>query len=41
MPLTRKVIADSMEGLPEQDVEAFRRVLQHMHEHLTNGRRNG
>ncbi len=41
MPLTRKVIADSMEGLPDKDIEAFRRVLQHMHEHLTNGRRNG
>ena len=41
MPLTRKVIADSMEGLPESDIQAFRRVLQHMHDHLTDNRRNG
>ena len=40
MPLTRKVIAEAMEGLPESDVEAFRRVLQHMHDHLAGERRN-
>lgn len=41
MPLTRKVVADAMDGLPQEDVESFRRVLQHMHEYLTDGRRNG
>ncbi|SFH82765.1 MarR family winged helix-turn-helix transcriptional regulator [Albimonas pacifica] len=41
MPLTRKVIADAMEGLPDSDIQAFRRVLQHMHDHLADGRRNG
>ncbi|WP_339949874.1 MarR family winged helix-turn-helix transcriptional regulator [uncultured Albimonas sp.] len=40
MPLTRKVIADAMDGVPQEDIEAFRRVLQHMHDHLSHGRRN-
>lgn len=41
MPLTRKVIADAMDGLPEEDILAFRRTLEHMHDYLTGERRNG
>lgn len=39
MPLTRGMIADAVEGLPEEDVATFRRVLEHIRVKLSESRR--
>lgn len=38
MPLARGVTAQAVDGLAEEDIAAFRRVLEHMHERLTSDR---
>jgi DNA-binding MarR family transcriptional regulator len=38
MPLARGVTSAAVDGLPEEDIAAFRRVLEHMHGVLTEGR---
>ncbi|MEC9434762.1 MAG: MarR family winged helix-turn-helix transcriptional regulator [Pseudomonadota bacterium] len=41
MPMARRSINEAMEGLPEADVLAFRRVLEHLHDQLADARRDG
>ncbi|MGM0585415.1 MAG: MarR family winged helix-turn-helix transcriptional regulator [Pseudomonadota bacterium] len=38
MPLARGATNAAVEGLSEEDIAAFRRVLEHMHTRLTSGR---